>query len=474
MVNAIVPTLDLGPSFIGSSFGLNVFSLGLETYVSDLLGRDAFVAAGSVGRNLEKDTPLNNTVELFYQRKLVPVTSSYYTHSPTLYAGASRRVIHNHIDRFDGVADSVYFADMPQYDLENVLHDLSQNITVGDRYRHEFRLFNLGVQIPLRPRHSLAVEAGHRRYYETLNRQQYIHDSSRFYQNGVDVTTEIEGAGDTSFDEIHYFTGLEYFRSSEFTLAYNYYDIEPEADTDIAPKGTALFARFRYMRSTYADSLVRQVMLHVPVGMYSDGSFALGQYVPDPIKDELRPFNRDRDIHEYLFFAQRFQGLPWFRHTLDGTIFTAYRDVKLKDSWKGEGSGYNWPLKYYLGGAYLLSGYPYFSFWGTKLFYTRFDYVFPIRRNIAKNVMGQYFQRLYGSVFFEAAKVWNFGSLSMDKLREGEFKRDVGVELRLKMVSFYRLPMFLTARVAWPLDDMGDSPYRDEREARRYYFFLQM
>jgi len=474
IVNAIVPTLHFGPSFIGSRFGLNVFNVGVETYVSDLLGRDAFIAAGSVGKNVREDTPLNNRFELFYQRKLVPVTSSSYTHSPTLYAGVSRAVIHNHIGRYEGEADSVYFDDMPRYDLDNVLHDLYQEISIADRYRHEFRYYNIGVQIPLMPRHSIALEGGFRQYYESLNRQQHIRDNSRFYTGGIDVTGEIEGAGATSFDEIRYFTDMEYFRSEDISVAYNYYDIEPEADTDISPKGTAVFARFRHMRATYADSLVGQVLLQVPVGMYSDGSFALGQYVPDPLIDELRPFNRDRDINEYLLFAQRFQGLPWLRHTVNGTLFTAYRDVSLKDVWKGEGSGYNWPLKYYLGGAYLLSGYPYFSFWGTKMLYSRFDYVFPIRRNIAKNLMGLYFQRLYGAAFFEAAKVWNFDKLSMDALREGEFRRDAGFDLRLKMVGFYRLPVFLTARIVWPIDDMGDSPYADQRDARRYYFFLRM
>ena len=166
--------------------------------------------------------------------------------------------------------------------------------------------------------------------------------------------------------------------------------------------------------------------------------------------------------------------LPYLRHVLNGIAYVAYRDVRLKDPWQDEGYGYNWPLKFYLGGSSILSGYPYFSFWGSKMFYSRFDYVFPIKQKISKNFLGLHFQRLYGSAFFEAGKTWNFHRLSMDNLREGSFKRDVGFELRLKMVSFYRLPTFFTAKIVWPLDGMGDSYYRTQRDARRIYFGLRM
>ena len=108
------------------------------------------------------------------------------------------------------------------------------------------------------------------------------------------------------------------------------------------------------------------------------------------------------------------------------------------------------------------------------MFYSRFDYVFPIKRKIGKNAGGLHFQRLYGSAFFEAGETWNFRKLSMDKIREGSIKRDIGFELRLKMVGFYRLPIILTAKIVWPLDDMGDSPYRNQRDAQRFYFTLRM
>ncbi|MFC1693863.1 hypothetical protein ACFL1R_10190 [Candidatus Latescibacterota bacterium] len=474
ILNAVVPILNLGPSFIGSRFGLNVLDVGAEVYVSDLLGYDAFIFSGSVGKNLKEDVSLNNRFSMYYQRRMAPVTSSTYTHSPTIYMGASRSVINNHIQRFSGLSDTVFISDRPDVGYENVLHNIHQEMDVSDKYLHEFRSYNMGVHIPLASRHSFFIEAGYRQYYETLKRLEEIQDYSSFISSSMDITHEFEGARKKYIYDTRFFTDMEYFRSGEFSLIYNYLSMEPTADSDISPQGTSVLVGYRHLRTVIADSLINQVSLLIPYGMYDDGYFAMEEYIPDPFLDELRPYKKNLDVNEYTLILQRNQGLPYLRHVLNGIAYVAYRDVRLKDPWQDEGYGYNWPLKFYLGGSSILSGYPYFAFWGSKMFYSRFDYVFPIKQKISKNFLGLHFQRLYGSAFFEAGKTWNFHRLSMDNLREGSFKRDVGFELRLKMVSFYRLPTFFTAKIVWPLDGMGDSYYRTQRDARRIYFGLRM
>lgn len=474
ILDAIVPTVNLGPSFIGSDFGLRVLDLGAEVYVSDLLGRDSFAAGGSVGKNFDEEVTLNSNIEFQYQRRLVPVTSSSYTHSPILYIGASRSVINNNIKQLEGEADSTYIADIPDYGYNDVLFALRQSQSVHDIYRHEFRTIGAGMQIPLRPGHYFTIEAGYRNYFETLQRRQHVSDLSTYVSQGIDITDELPGTGATSTLNTDFFTDLNFFSSRDLSLSYNYIKSDPTVDSDIAPKGSAALLRFRYMSTAHADTLVEQPFYYVPLGVYVDGSFALGTYTNDPLADEFRPDITHDDINEYLAFLQHNRRLPWWRHGLESMMLMAYKDVYLKDSRKSEGYGFNWPLKYYMGGASLLSGYPYFSFWGSKIMYGRFDYVFPVLGHVFKNFGGANVQRLYGSVFFEAGAVWNFDRLSVDRLREATIKRDVGVELRLKTVMFYRLPALVTARVAWPLDDMGDSPYRDERDPRRYYFMLRM
>jgi hypothetical protein len=330
-VNAIVPTLNIGPSFIGSRFGLNVVDVGAEVYVSDLLGQDTCILGGSIGKNFEEDVELNNSFEVSYQKKMVPVTSSTYTHSPTLFLNTSRWVIYNHINRFKGLVDSVYFADIPDLDRTNVLHDLHQSLDVADSYRHEFRYSAIGVQVPLAPRHYLTGSIGFRQYYETLRRDSKRKDFSSFIDDGVDITVDVPGAGKTSIFETRYFTDLEYFRSGEITIDYSYYRLIPTADSDIVPQGTAVLMRYKHLQTVIADSLIEQVSILVPIGMYSNGSFALAPYVPDPFLDELRSFKKTIGVNEYILFLQKNQELPYLRHVLGGNIFVGYRDIALKD-----------------------------------------------------------------------------------------------------------------------------------------------
>ena len=474
ILNAVVPKIDIGPSFIGSQFGLDVVDVGADVYVSDLLGHDAISFGGSVGKNRNEEVSLNSDIEVFYQRRLVPVTSSNYTHSPMLFAGGSRTVINNLIPRLEGDIDSVYYADLSSLGYADVLHDVSQHVTVDDLYRHEFRRMNAGVFVPLARRHALRLEAGLRSYSETVSRDQRVTDNSTFIWERNNITDEVSGAGETYTDEIRFLTDMEYFTSRELSLTYTFGRIEPAADADLMPQGTSAFFRVTHMRATVADSLIDQPLYFVPVGLNQNLSTALGTYNPDPFLDELRPFKRDYDINEYLGLFQHNHKIPILKHVISGMAFVGYRDLQLKDVSKGEGSGYNWPLKFYLGGSSMLSGYPYFSFWGSKFAYTRFDYMFPIARRIGKTFGGFHVQRLYGTAFFEAGNTWNFKTLKWENF-DGSFKKDVGVELRLKTIWFYRFNAYLTARIVWPLDQLDrDSSYRDLRDPQRYYFGLTM
>jgi hypothetical protein len=356
--------------------------------------------------------------------------------------------------------------------FNNVLSDLHAEMKVADEYRDEFRRYRLGVFMPLATRHYLNFEAGYRQYFETLKRNQIIQDFSSYFADGTDITGLIDGARKTRTYETKYFTDMDYFDSKDIGLSYIYYKSDPYADNEISPKGTYLYLSFKHMMSTVTDSLVDQPLLYLPVGIYSDGSFAFSTYQPDKLKDELRPYRKNTDLNEYMILAQEDRRIPFYNVVLNGLVFTAYRDIYIKDYYKGEGSGYNWPLKYYLGGSTMLSGYPYFAFWGSKILYTRLGFTVPIRNNLSKDIAGVQFKNIYGTAFFEAGRAWNFKTMSMDRLKEGEFKRDIALELRFGMVTFYRFSTIAFARVAWALDDMSGSYYKND--ARRYYFGLRM
>ena len=477
LINAIVPTVTVGPSFIGSRFGLNVVDVGAQVYISDVLGQDALSVSGSVGKNLKERVSLNNNAEIYYERRMAPLTSSTYTHSPSIYVGASRTVINNLIGRFDGTADTLLYGDISGTSYKNVLQDRVEHYTVDDLYQDEFRRYRAGLQIPLAARHFLLLEASYRQYYESLLRQEKLKDLSHYILNGNDITSSIPGAGSTATADTRYFSDMQYFNAAEIGFTYIYYHPTPAADDDISPRGTTALFQFRHMRTQVTDSLVTQPKYYVPtaiIGQDANGNlvFSYGTYNPDDLLDVLRPFRKTTDLNEYTMYYNGNYRLPIVKHDLGSMFMVGYRDLRLDDYLKGEGNGYNWPLKYYLGGDYSLSGYPYFAFWGSKVFLGRLNYTFPIIQKMGRTFCGVHFQRLYGSAFFEAGSTWNFSNLSYNKIREGTIKRDVGVELRLKTIFFYRLDGLAYFKMAWPLDDMGGSPY--ENDARRYYFGLRM
>jgi Tol biopolymer transport system component len=476
VLNAIVPTVMVGPSFIGSRFGLNVVDVGAQAYFSDVLGQDAFAMSGSVGKNLKEDVALNSRLDVYYERRMAPITSSRRTHAPSLYAGASRAVINNYIARFEGMADTLFYGNVAGTDFQNVLQDISSLYTVADLYRDEFRQYRTGIQLPLAPRHFLTVETSLRQYFETLKRSEKLRDFSSFVLDGTDITDQIPGAGSTRTADTRFFSDMEYFRSAELSLSYLYMHRIPTADDGISPKGTTALVQFSHMRTDVTDSLVNQPKYLVPTQIGFDGEgnlvFNYGTYNPDDQLDALRPQKRRVDLNEYLIVGNGNYRLPRIGHDFGAFVLVGYRDTRLKDTQKGEGNGYNWPLKYYLGGEYSLAGYPYFSFWGSKVFLSRFTYTFPIRNALKTDMGGVLFQRLYGSAFFEAGSTWNFNKLSMDRIREGSIKRDIGIELRMQTVLFYRFDALAYAKLVWALDGMGGSPYKND--ARRWYFGFRM
>lgn len=476
VLNAIVPTVFVGPSFIGSRFGLNVVNVGMQTYISDILGQDSFAFSGSVGKNLKEDVSLNNDIDIYYERRMAPLTSSRYTHAPILYAGASRTVINNYIARFEGYADTLYTGDVAGTDYKNVLMDINRRYTVADLYRDEFRRFRVGMQVPLKPRHYLTLETSYRQYFESLKRTEKLKDLSAYLASGVDITGNVPNAGFELSHDTNYFSDMNYFGSREFTLGYLYVRQTPTVDADISPKGTIGLVQFRHMRASVTDSLVDQPLYYAPTGMGLNDQgnlvFMYGTFNPDELLDALRPMKKTVDLNEYTFFGNGNYRLPWYGHELGSTVLVGYRDMRLKDSRKGEGSGYNWPLKYYLGGEYTLPGYPYFTFWGSKMMVAKFAYTFPIKPDIGASLGGVRVQRLYGSAFFDAGCTWNFAKMSLNRIREGSVKRDIGVELRLKTVMFYRFDALAYVKLAWPLDDTSDSSYK--KDARRYYFGIRM
>ena len=294
-------------------------------------------------------------------------------------------------------------------------------------------------------RNQLFVQYTSRNYDEDWSLQR-LRQQTRFFvvQDSVDITgslpTELVNQ-DTLLIDRHnafaFYQGLDFFDSDELTFAWQYRHMKPTADYMVNPTGRSLSLAYRYMKTTVADSLAEQTS-------------------PDGVpRDLFSSRHTPLTVNEYVASYNEHIGLP-ANNKLSFQFIGAYRNVQLKPSYDPDGGFFEgrfyWPLRYYLGGLNFLSGYPYFTKSGSKVFYARGAYSFPVFRRMNARFLNFTFAKLYAEVFAETGAVGNFNKLSLDEFEPNDFLSDVGGELRLEMFSSYRIPLRAFFQVAHPLN----------------------
>ncbi len=105
-------------------------------------------------------------------------------------------------------------------------------------------------------------------------------------------------------------------------------------------------------------------------------------------------------------------------------------------------------FNFFAGGLIGLRGYPFYSIEGRKKVITRTAYRFPIFRHIDYRFFNLYFDKIYAGAFFDYGNAFN-----EDKIDFSDWKKDVGVEIRLDLFSFYNFPTRIFFNAAYGLDD---------------------
>ncbi len=478
-----IPILQVGPTYVGNTFGLNQASGGLQFSTGDMLGGQELTAWGIVGKNMRNATDLNTDVGFFYERRLRPQVGNNRTFNPSFYIAGRRREIDNLLKASQITADTLEVGTVYPVPVDSVtsllIPDVRQYIYQGtsreDLFKTSLGQLAVGVDVPLTRRTELNALYIWRDYAEgwTLRR---FRSQNQIYleQDGVDVSASLDPsflAQDTLLvnnqDPLGFYQDLSFFRTHMLSMAWRYQKINPTADRLISPSGRAMALVYNYLMPTVADSLTEQTP-------------------PDGVpRDQFVGVERRMRVNEYVAsYNERIQ-LP-FDNSLNIELTGAYKNVRLKPRFIENGGflegRYYWPLRYYIGGRNFLSGYPYFTDWGTKLLYARVGYGFPILKRISSRFINFNFSKLYAELFAEAGVVGNFSRFADIDFWSGEpwrslpntdqFLTDVGGELRLQLFTFYRIPMFAYFQVAHPLNrervprDEGD-PLIDKW---RYYF----
>ena len=479
-----IPILQVGPTFVGNTFGLNQASGGLQFTTGDMFGGQELTAWGIAGKNMRDATDLNTDVGFFYERRLRPQVGNNRTFNPSFYIAGRRREIDNLIKGTQIQSDTLEVGNIYPVPVDSVtsllIPDVQQYIYQGisrqDLFKTALGQLAVGVDMPLTRRTELNALYLWRNYAEgwTLRRFR-SQDQIYLVQDGVDVSDSLGLdpailSQDTllvnSEDPLKFYGDLSFFRTHMLSMAWRYRKINPTADRLISPSGRAMALVYRYLMPTVADSLAEQIP--------TDG-------VP---RDQFVGVERRLRVNEYIAAYNERIKLP-FANSLNIELIGAYKNVRLKPRFIEGGffeGRFYWPLRYYIGGRNFLSGYPYFTDSGTKLLYARVGYGFPILKRISSRFINFNFSKLYAELFAEAGVVGNFSRFEDIDFWSGErwrsrpntdkFLTDVGGELRLQLFTFYRIPMFAYVQVAHPLNRKRVSRDEDDPliDKWRYYF----
>lgn len=482
----VIPLVQVGPTFVGNTFGLNQISSGVQVSTGEALGGESLTTWGIMGKNFRERTDLNTDFGVVYERSLRPLDADNQQFNPRFFAAFRRReidwVLKTNTETADTSSQSTIYP-VPRDNDNLLIPDAIQyrveSESRKDKFKDVTQLMAAGIDVPITRRSSLSVQYLRRKYREDWSLQNY-RQQTRFFivQDSLDISQSLPTdimSRDTVMvdrtDPLPFYEELDFFDSHDLTLAWRYRHVKATEDVLVNPTGRSLTAMYRYLKATVTDSLAEQAS--------ADG-------IP---RDLLVADRRPLTVNEYVgAYTERF-GLP-YNNTLSLQVLGAYRNLRIKpgydpDAGFFEGRFY-WPLRYYLGGLNFLSGYPYFTASGSKLLYGRLTYSFPVFRRMNMRFLNLTFGKLYAHVFAESGAVGNFEEARFGDLSNDDFLSDVGGELRMEMFTYYRIPLRAFFQVAHPLNrkrvqrrealEEGvdpDSPEAPELIDRwRYYFGL--
>ena len=97
-------------------------------------------------------------------------------------------------------------------------------------------------------------------------------------------------------------------------------------------------------------------------------------------------------------------------------------------------------------------------------------YRFPLARNLNLNIFNWYLDKIYLGTFYQYGNAWSSSSLDL-----GDFKSDIGIQLRLESFSWYMFPTRIFFEAAYPLDNTRYQSIETEQVTEykqdwRFYF----
>lgn len=117
---------------------------------------------------------------------------------------------------------------------------------------------------------------------------------------------------------------------------------------------------------------------------------------------------------------------------------------------------------FFAGGLEGMRGYSYYSLEGTRLLQFGLSYRFPVVRKTPVKFFWMHFRDFFAILYGQAGNAWTDAF--------GNWKKDVGLQLRMSLYSFYGFPLCVFWDAAYGLDRFKTSQGNLEGQAWRTYF----
>jgi len=116
----------------------------------------------------------------------------------------------------------------------------------------------------------------------------------------------------------------------------------------------------------------------------------------------------------------------------------------------------------FISGLLGMRGYEFYAIGGDKATFLHFEYRFPLMENINLQFLQFYFDKIYLSGYFDMGTAWSSGGLP----GINDWRKDIGMELRLEAPSYYVFPTRLFLSATYGLDKfkvaLQDEFYTDD------------
>ncbi|AFN75123.1 WD40 domain-containing protein [Melioribacter roseus P3M-2] len=208
-------------------------------------------------------------------------------------------------------------------------------------------------------------------------------------------------------------TNDTYYIGNDFQLKFSHDGIIPTKDADINPVGRKIELKYDYEFNRYNP----------------DGTYEVADGILKPVYKNYNFQRIELNWKEYM--------RVYMEHTLTAQIRA------------GSILGPDVPefFDFYLGGLIGMKSYPFYAVSGNEVAWINLTYRFPLFKDIDTRLGHLYVDKIYMSVYADFGNAWNGNSVKLN-----DFKKGAGLELRIKMNSFYLFPTSLFLNAAYSFD----------------------